>query len=219
MVGAVIFDLDGVIVDTETPEYLAWKTLYARHGWEFPLDLWLQNIGRVDSPFDALEPFRRPGSPLSPEEALALWREIRAALEPGYLTPLPGVVRLVEALRARGLPRAVASSSRTARVHGLLAALRLDDKFDAVACGDEVAHAKPWPDVYLLAAQRVGARPTACVALEDSVNGLRAAKAAGMRCIAVPSALTRRLDFSPADLVVESLCEVTPDVIAAVASG
>ncbi len=186
---AVIFDFDGLIVDSETPEYLAWTAVYARYGLEFPLGSWLRNVGRNDGPFDPLGPFRQGGSPSPPEAAFALWREHHAALEREYLTPLPGVVRLLDGLRAGGVRTAVASSSRAARVRRLL--------------------------VYLLAARRLGTPPEACVALEDSENGVRAAKSAGMRCIAVPSALTRPLDFSAADLVVGSLTEVTPTVIAA----
>ncbi len=215
MIGAVIFDLDGLILDSETPEYLAWKAVYEQYGLEFPLVSWLQNIGRTDSPFDPLGPFRREGSPRSPEAIRALWAEHHALLERDFFSPLPGVVRLLEGLRSLGLRVAVASSSRISRVRGLLTELALEAEFDVLAGGDEVARAKPAPDVYLLAAQRLGVAPGACVALEDSENGVRAAKAAGMRCIAVPSALTRGLDFTAADLIVGSLAEVTPETIAA----
>lgn len=215
MIRAVVFDLDGLILDSETPEYLAWKQVYARHGLEFPLASWLQNIGRNDSPFDALGPFRGATGLRSPEAILDLWRECRDALVREYLTPLPGVVPLLDGLRARGMRAGVASSSRVSRVRDLLGRLGLAERFDAVAGGDEVAFAKPAPDVYLLAAQRLGTPPEACLALEDSEHGVRAAKAAGMRCVAVPSALTRGLDFSAADLVVSSLTDLTFDAIAA----
>jgi beta-phosphoglucomutase-like phosphatase (HAD superfamily) len=99
-------------------------------------------------------------------------------------------------------------------VRYLVTQLGLGTQFDAMAAGDEVLHGKPAPDVYLLAARRLDTPPAACVALEDSHNGLRAAKAAGMRCIVAPSSLTRTMDFSGADLVVGSLLEVTLDVIA-----
>ena len=108
----------------------------------------------------------------------------------------------------------MASSSRGAWIQKVLAELGLERQFDATAGGDEVRRAKPDPDVYLLAARRLGAAPEACVALEDSQHGVRSAKAAGMACIAVPSPLTRQMDFSAADLVVGSLDEVTPETIA-----
>lgn len=212
---AVIFDFDGLIIDSETPEYLAWKTVYARYGLDFPLASWLLNVGRNDSPFDPLGPFRAADSPISPEGAAALWRAEHDLLVRDFLHPMPGVESLLEALHRSGLRTAVASSSQIARVRGLLADLGLRAQFDAVAAGDEVPHAKPAPDVYLLAARRLDVAPDACLALEDSESGVRAARSAGMRCVAVPSHMTRTMDFSMADAVVSNLTEVTPELIAA----
>jgi HAD superfamily hydrolase (TIGR01509 family) len=217
--GAVIFDFDGLIVDTEMPEYLAWQAVYARYGLTLPLDSWLRNVGRNDSPFDPLAPFRGSDGPMRPDAVLSLWRGHRARLEREYLKPLPGVLALLDELKNTGLRAAVASSTQRRRIQHLLSELRLKDRFDAVACGDEVPLAKPAPDVYLLAARRLAVPPAACVALEDSEPGLRAAKAAGMPCIAVPSQLTRTMDFSAADLVVSSLADVGLDQIARVAAG
>jgi HAD superfamily hydrolase (TIGR01509 family) len=213
----VIFDFDGLIADTEMPDYLAWQAVYGRFGWSFPLHSWLRNVGRNDNPFDALAPFRAPDAPMPADAALALWRAEHARFEPDYLKPLPGVLPLLEDLRRAGIPTAVASSTRRRRIQDLLAHLRLEHRFDALACGDEVPLAKPAPDVYRLAAGRLGIAPPACVALEDSEPGLRAAKAAGMRCIAVPSPITRTMDFSAADLVVGSLVDVGLETIARVA--
>lgn len=212
---AVIFDLDGLIVDSETPEYLAWQAVHARHGWPFPVSSWRRNIGRNDSPFDPLARFREADSPMAPDAARALWDDHHARLQPDFLTPLPGVVPLLERIRARGLRTAVASSSRLARVRELLDRLDLAAQFDAVAGGDEVPQAKPAPDVYRLAARRLAVAEPACLALEDSESGVRAAKAAGMWCIAVPSELTRGMDFSAADLVVTSLLELSVETITA----
>ncbi len=212
---AAIFDLDGLLVDSETPEYLAWKTVYARYGLNFSLASWIPNIGRNDGPFDPLEPFRRKGGPASPEDVVASWRKERDALiAREFLRPLPGVVPLLAMLRDAGLRTAVASSSHASRVRYLVERLGLAAQFDAVAAGDEVSHGKPAPDVYLLAARRLDAPPHACVSFEDSENGVRAAEGAGMLCIAVPSALTRTMNFSAADRVVVSLVEVTLEMIA-----
>lgn len=215
MISAVIFDLDGLIVDSETPEVLAWQETYARYGLEFPLDRWLLNVGRIDSPWDAYAALRALHPPVDLTLARAFWRERHDIHAREYRRPLPGVVALLTAVRTRGWRTAVASSSRRASILRALQALNMVDQFDATAGGDEVERAKPAPDVYLLAAQRLAVAPGACVALEDSHNGVLAAKAAGMACIAVPSALTRSLDFSTADLVVGSLEEVTPETIAA----
>jgi HAD superfamily hydrolase (TIGR01509 family) len=214
-IAAAIFDLDGLLVDSETPEYLAWKTVYARYGLTFSLASWLPNIGRNDGPFDPLGPFRGKSSPASPEDVVAVWRKERDVLiGREFLRPLPGVVPLLAILRDAALRTAVASSSHASRVRYLVERLGLAPQFDAVAAGDEVPHGKPAPDVYLLAARRLGTPPDACVAFEDSENGVRAAKGAGMLCIAVPSRLTRTMDFSAADRVVSSLVEVTLEMIA-----
>ena len=215
MISAVIFDLDGLIFDSETPEVLAWQETYARHGLEFPLDRWLLNVGRIDSPWDAYATLRAVDPPLDFAVVREFWRERHDIHAGEYRRPLPGVVALLAAVRTRRWRTAVASSSRRASIQRALQALNLTDQFETTAGGDEVKRAKPAPDVYLLAAQRLGVAPVECVALEDSQNGVLAAKAAGMACIAVPSALTRSLDFSAADLVVGSLEEVTPETIAA----
>lgn len=216
-VQAVIFDFDGLIADTEMPDYLAWQAVYAQYGRTFPLDSWLRNVGRNDSPFDPLGPFRGPDSPADPDAVLAVWRRHHTRLERDYLTPLPGVLPLLERLKERGIRTAVASSTRRLRIRHLLSALRLQERFEALACGDEVPRAKPAPDVYLLAAGRLGVPAAACVALEDSAPGVCAAKSAGMACIAVPSRITRTMDLSAADLVVTSLLDVTLETIARVA--
>jgi HAD superfamily hydrolase (TIGR01509 family) len=212
---AVIFDLDGLILDSETPEVLAWQATYARYGLDFPVASWLQNVGRNDRPWDPYAPFRARHSPAPPEEVAALWQAQRDALMRECFRPLPGVVPLLMTLKRGGVRTAVASSSRRAWISHVLAELDLQAQFDAAAGGDEVLRAKPAPDVYLLAALRLSVPPQACVALEDSTNGVRAAKAAGMACVAVPSPLTRQLDFSAADLVVPSLEDLAVETIRA----
>jgi HAD superfamily hydrolase (TIGR01509 family) len=217
MISAVIFDLDGLILDSETPEVLAWQETYARYGLEFPLDRWLLNVGRIDSPWDAYAALRALDPPVDLALVRGFWRGRHDLHAREYRRPLPGVMALLTAVRARGWRTAVASSSQRASILRALEGLNLAGQFNVTAGGDEVRRAKPAPDVYLLAAQRLGVAPEACVALEDSHNGVQAAKAAGMACIAVPSALTRSLDFSAADLVVHSLEAVTPETIAALA--
>jgi len=215
---AVLFDFDGLIVDTEMPEYLAWQALYARHGLTFPMASWLKNVGRNDRPFDPFGPFRGD-DPASVDAVQAEWRALYDSIEPSYMVPLPGVVPLLRRLRERGWRLAIGSSSRHARVASMVERLGLAGQFGAIAGGDEVPLAKPAPDVYLLAARRLEVPPDVCTVLEDSENGVRAAKAAGMRCIAVPSALTRSLDFSAADAVLDGLEHVTFEVLVAPEDG
>src|SRR5438445_4280252 len=171
-VEAVIFDLDGLIIDSETPEVVAWQEVYARYGMEFPVASWLQNVGRNDRPWDPLASFRAPGSPAAPDAVAALWRERADALMAASFTPLPGVTPLLSALRQRGIRTAVASSSRRAWIQKVLAELGLERQFDATAGGDEVRRAKRDHAVYLLAARRLGAAPAACAGLEDSQHGV-----------------------------------------------
>jgi HAD superfamily hydrolase (TIGR01509 family) len=209
---AAIFDFDGLIVDTEMWECVSWRVVYARRGLVFPFESWLSNVGRNDHLFDPLGPFRDDAGSASSAEAE--WRAVAASIEPAFLVPLPGVVPLLEALRRARWRVAVASSSRRDRVAARLAQLGLAEWVDAVAGGNEVPMAKPAPDVYLLAATRVGVDPEACTALEDSEPGVRAAKAAGMRCIAVPSHITRSMDFSLADAVIADLRDASLDLLA-----
>ena len=126
---------------------------------------------------------------------------------------LPGVVDRVREARAAGLKTAVASSSISEWVEGWLARHRIHDLFDAVCTRDQVAQVKPAPDLFLLAAARLGVAPEECLAFEDSPNGIRAARAAGMRCVAIPNPLTRHLPLGEADLVVESLADHSLDEI------
>jgi beta-phosphoglucomutase-like phosphatase (HAD superfamily) len=142
-IDAVIFDLDGLIIDSETPEVMAWTAVYARYGMEFPVASWLQNVGRNDRLWDPLGPFRAPGSPAPPDTVAAIWREQADAAMAGYFTPLPGVVPLLTALRQRGVRTAVASSSRRAWIQKVLARLGLEDQFDAAAACEARARRLP----------------------------------------------------------------------------
>lgn len=138
-----------------------------------------------------------------------LQREVRAVAdrlsEPQPL--LPGVEELLRDARARGLARAVASSSSCGWVEGWLRRHEIRGLLDVVVARDDVTRVKPDPELFLLAARRLDVAPPGCVVFEDSPNGMRAALAAGMRCVAVPNALTRGLERPEVDLVMESLAE------------
>ena len=146
------------------------------------------------------------GETLSREE---LQREVRAAsdrlCEPQPL--LPGVEALVRDAQARGLGRAVASSSSCGWVEGWLRRHGIRELLDVVVARDDVTRVKPDPELFLLAARRLDVAPERCVVFEDSPNGMRAALAAGMSCVAVPNALTRSLERPEVDLVMDSLDE------------
>lgn len=218
-IDALVFDFDGLILDTETPEYETVAAEFAAHGLELPVESWQQIVGGADHPhwLDRLE--GELGVPL-PDRQLVLERR-RAAHHRRIAAEvvLEGVVDLLDEAVARGVPVAVASSSPSQWVDGHLERLALRHHFAVVRCRDHVARAKPWPDLYLAAVEAVGARPARSVALEDSHNGSRAAKAAGLRCVVVPNGITAAQDFSHADLVVRSMAELRWDVLVGLVSG
>lgn len=205
---ALVFDFDGLILDTELPEYLTVRAEFEAHGLELPLEEWLGIIGRADHRhwLDWLED--ELGAPLADRDAVLERR--RAAHHALIRTReiLPGVRELLTAARTEGLATAVASSSPRAWVEGHLDRLGLLASFDAVRTRDDVARAKPWPDLFLAATDAVGADPATAVALEDSHHGCAAAKAAGLFCVVAPNELTAAQDFAHADLVVDSLADL-----------
>ena len=208
---AAIFDCDGLLADTETPDFDAWRTLYAAHGLPFTVEQWAQNIG-VAKGHDATDwhiPLAAHVGPGYNREDIQARRRAhyQAAIE--CLTPMPGVLALLDALRDENIPCAVASNSDRDWVERVLGITGLRSRFAAIATADEVPHPKPAPDVYLLAAERLGVSPQHCAAFEDSPRGLAAAHAAGMITVAVPTALTRHLDFVGAHHLVESLEHLT----------
>lgn len=214
MLKAVIFDMDGLLVDSEWPDYECWQELFREHGGDLTIEEWIGEVGvwgavTVKARFIALRGTEE-GMEALMHQRRTRFRECVAAL-----SPLPGVIALIDALAARGIPCAVASSSDRDWVEFLLGHLGVRDRLHAVVTGDDVAARKPAPDLYLLAAERLGVRPDQCVAIEDSAVGVAAAVAAGMRCVAVPNRLTRLLDLSHAHHRVVSLAGVSVDHLAA----
>jgi HAD superfamily hydrolase (TIGR01509 family) len=213
-IAAVILDFDGLIVDTETPIFEAWLGAYRRRGCSVGLDEWQHALGTHGGldPLTHLEALLRGSLALQPGQALdreAVLAEVKAATakECEGQPLLPGVEALLRDAKALGLGRAVASSSSCGWVEGWLGRHGIRELLDVVVARDDVRKVKPDPELFLLAASRLGAEPGACVVFEDSPNGMRAALAAGMRCVAVPNALTRALVRPDVDLVLESLAE------------
>lgn len=201
---ALVFDFDGTLVDTETPEYTIWTEIFESHGVRMPEDYWGSMIGRgaeqeFERPAQLLE--RLCGVPFRDSE----YRHERI-MELIDREPLrPGVGALLDEAREKGLPCAVASSSPHAWVDRELDKRGVLGRFDFVACADDVSRAKPFPDLFLLACRELGAEPSATVAIEDTPNGLAAAKAAGLFAVVTPNPVTRSLDLSAADLRIDDL--------------
>jgi HAD superfamily hydrolase (TIGR01509 family) len=213
-IAAVVLDFDGLIVDTETPIFEAWLAAYRRRGQSVGLGEWQHALGTHGGfdPLDHLDTLLAGSLALQPGQALdreAVLAEVKEATAKGCEGQplLPGVEALLRDAKALGLGRAVASSSSCGWVNGWLERHGIRDLLDVVVARDDVRKVKPDPELFLLAAARLGVEPAACVVFEDSPNGMRAALAAGMRCVAVPNALTRPLARPDVDLVLDSLAE------------
>lgn len=211
-VRAVVFDFDGLVLETEEAIYIALRELWAEHGHELTVEMWAQSIGTNSADaFDAVAELNRLAGTDYTEEGLIprLRPRIRGLIEEGDL--LPGVAEWLDEAERAGMGIGIASSSSRDWVLGHLERLGHHDRFPVVCCFDDVQAHKPQPDSYLEACRLLGVDPAEALALEDSVNGVLAAKAAGMRCVAVPTAMTRHLDFEAAgaDLVIDSLGSTT----------
>jgi HAD superfamily hydrolase (TIGR01509 family) len=212
----LLFDFDGLVVDTESPSRLGWEELYREHGHELPLDEWATLVGTIGAPF---EPFAHleslVGQPLNRDEVNARRRARELALID--LEDLrPGVEGYLDEAMKRGLRTALVSSSSRDWIEPILRRLDRLDHWDAiVAANGDVSRAKPQPTLYLETLATLGLEPNEAVAFEDSPNGVRAAKSAGLFCVAVPNPVTETLALDEADVVVESLAELPFDALLA----
>lgn len=208
---AVVFDFDGVIVDTERIILEVWTEAFARYGGSFTSQEWAAGVG-TDHGFDPLSRLaERSRNPLPPRSELrSQIEQLEQTLLHG-LSPLPGIREWIEGAERLGLDIAVASSSPSLWVTGRLADVGLDSHFVVVSCRNEELAAKPAPDLYLDACRRLHVEPTRAIAVEDSSNGLAAAHAAGLTCVAVPNSVTRGHDLSTAELLVDSLATTPID--------
>lgn len=206
----LLFDFDGLILDTETSEFLTVAESFADHDLELSRDEWVKIIGTADHPHwtEMLE--TALGRPLTNREEVLETRRARHHARISHETIRPGVVELATEARDAGVKVAIASSSPLDWVLGHLTRLGIEDLFPTRATRDDVGHArtKPHPDLYLLAAQRLDVDPADCVVLEDSEPGVTAANAAGCTTVGVPAGMTAHLAFDHADLVVSSLADV-----------
>lgn len=205
MIDAIVFDFDGLIIDTETPEFDTWQEVFESYGVLLEREIWEWAIGRHSYDFNIYRHLAElSGQHIEPEEVRPRMR--RRYLERIEENPvLPGVVDCLAAAKDMDLKLAVASSSRPGWATGHLEGRGLLHYFEFVLHAGDVANAKPDPELYTMSAERLGVRPENALAIEDSVNGLAAAKAAGLHCLVVPNPMTKGMDFSLADVRLESL--------------
>ena len=207
MIRAIVFDFDGLILDTEEPVYRSWLEVYEAHGELLPFERWVQIVGSTTTEFHPQRHLEeRLGRPLSQEVLEGrIGRRTEMILAQELL---PGILQSIEDARGLGLKLGVASSSTRDWVSGHLERLGILGRFDCVRCRDDVNHAKPAPDLYLAVLDCLGVSASEAVAIEDSPNGVMAAKQAGMRCVAIPNSITATLDLSQADVLLRSLSDL-----------
>jgi HAD superfamily hydrolase (TIGR01509 family) len=205
---ALIFDFDGLILDTETPEYQVWQNIYREHGFELPHAEWGKIIGGYGiSTFDAAEhlSFLSQGQ----LDSVSLRDRHRSESAALYLLQpiLPGVMDYLHQAKRLGLKLAIGSSSPHSWVDTHAKRLEIFDDFDQVICADDVGvgRTKPNPDIFLLALERLKVRANEAIVFEDSPNGVRAARSAGIFVVAVPNAVTSLLSIENSNLTLRSL--------------
>lgn len=205
---AIIFDHDGTIVDTETPDFLAWEMLYREYGTIITKEHWANvAVGHMNGYRQLFAELMAQNGHAASLTPTGLRRQMEQfwAVTLENVTLMPGAETLLDQLRLAGYPLAVATASDRKWVTRWLSRFQLEPYFQTVVTMDDVVNNKPAPDVYLLAAERLGVRPDRCLVFEDSLAGLQAAKAAGMTAVVIPSHITSSLDFSLADHIVPSL--------------
>ena len=205
---AVIFDFDGLIMDTETATYEAWRAIYEEHGQSLTMETWSQCVGSDFGPYDPMRELEELVGRKLDWEPIHEERRERVMTILSEYDALPGVRDVLNDASSLGLPCAVASSSPRWWVEHWLKHLRLLDAFQNVTTLDDTGKVKPDPSLFLHAADKVEKHPHDVVVLEDSLNGLRAAQAAQMRCIVVPGPVTQHLDFNGAWRKASSLKDV-----------
>lgn len=208
MIRALLFDFDGTLVDSETPEFEAYRALYAHHGAELDLAEWAGGIGTVDGyrPIERLRELTATSIDRAQARGFAHARYAELA-DPGFR---PGVTSLLAEADAHGLTRAVVSSSTKSWVHASLARAGDADGWAGIWCADgEGIPPKPDPTLFRMALEGLEVAPHEALVFEDSPNGIAAARAAGIRCIAVANPVTSRLDLSGAERVFDSFEQVS----------
>jgi HAD superfamily hydrolase (TIGR01509 family) len=208
VIHAILFDFDGLIIDTETPIYDAWQRAYGDHGCSLTLEDYAGCLGSNHDVFDPYADLERKAGRKLP------WERIKPQISEFYTAAireqdaLPGVRDCLASARAMGLRIGLASSSTREWVTGHLTRLELLPFFDAIRTREDVARLKPEPDLFLAGLKSLGADPDSTFVLEDSPNGILAAKRAGIFVVAVPNGMTRDLPLNEPDMRIESLAHV-----------
>ena len=204
---AIIFDLDGVLIDTEWISYLVWVEIVRQYGGNLTKENFPNMIGLTGEE-TAEYVMRATGISFEMAPTVArVWEIIIQRIQSG-IEPMPGAAQLLQTLSERGYPMAIASNSPTEYIETTLQGLGLRSFFCDINSIDHVVEGKPAPDIYLRAAHRLGVSPESCLAIEDSYVGSQAAIKAGMRVLAVPTWRDKREKFANCFRVYGSLLEI-----------
>ena len=219
VIDTLIFDFDGIIIDTETPDFDTWQEVFHSHGVELERDWWTRFIGGSSRRMDVCALLEELTGRKFVRDSLMRERRQRYIEVIDSNPVLPGVVEYIHEAKRLGLKLAVASSSNHAWVDGHLESRGLRHHFDSVKCSDDVAMVKPDPELYLLTASTLGTVPGNTLVLEDSANGVTAAKDAGAFCVAVPNPMTNDLPLDRADVRLNALSDIPLTDLLAKANG
>ena len=208
---AVLWDMDGVIADTADYHYSAWRDVFKERGVEFSKKDFMRHFGQRH---DTIIKFAL-GDKLSPEEIDALTgkkQHLYRQRVSQNIIPLPGAIELIKLLNEHGIKTAIASSAVPKNIDVILHGLDIENSFQAIAFGTEVAEGKPSPQIFQLAATKLRVKPANCVVIEDAIAGVAAAKSAGMKCVAVTNSHPGT-SLKNADLIVDTLEKVDISVL------
>jgi HAD superfamily hydrolase (TIGR01509 family) len=208
VIRAIIFDFDGLILETEGPSYQSWAEVYQSFGLTLPFSTWSSIIGTSQGEFDPRLELQRQVKDKVDWEMIETRRQASEKALIERHSVLPGVEQYIIDARRLGLYLGLASSSSRNWVVGHLTRLGLLSYFDCICASDDVRHTKPDPELYQAVLLRLDVGAEEAIALEDSPNGIKAAKQAGIFCVAVPNLLTSQLTLSQADLRLDSLAEM-----------
>lgn len=208
MIKALIFDFDGLILDTELPIYQSWQEVYHDYQQELAMEQWALCIGGTLAHFDPYADLAQKMGYALPREELRLRTSERHMKLIETMKALPGVEQYLQDAQRSGLKIGLASNSSRDWVEGHLTRLNLLSYFESLSTGDRVAHSKPAPDLYLAALKALEIRAEEAIALEDSPHGVRAAQAAGIFCVAVPNQLTKLLSLDHADMQLTAMADL-----------
>jgi HAD superfamily hydrolase (TIGR01509 family) len=205
----LIFDFDGLILDTESVSFQAWTEIFESHRATLPLSEWARCVGTSYDAFNVFEYLNSQVGRSLDRQDLENRHHQRVMDLLGPMQPRPGVVEYLEEAQKQRIALALASSSHQEWVVGHLSRLGLAEMFHSIRCANDVEKVKPHPELYQLTLTFMGVKPEKAIAFEDSPNGIKAAQAAGIYCVAVPNSVTKHLPVDAADFRLESMADLS----------